>query len=380
MIAFELTEEQSALQERFRRLATDRLRPRSLQIDSASPSGIDREYGRILGEENINKFLIPEAYGGSPLGMSALAVLFEELGSGCAGFAAILAQTFHAVEAVLIGGSERQKKTYLPRLLPPGGRTACFCVTEETGGSNTSSFATYAHPDTGGFLLSGAKSPVINAGAGQFYVVWANSGPNRGRAGIHTFLVPKTATGLSFGPYHDKPGFRTVPTAEVILKDVRVRKSDVIGPAGSGYLLLMQVLDRGRAVSAAIAVGLARTAIEELVGFAKRRVIRERPIIKNQGIGFLLADLVTELEAARMLAWKACRLVDLDRDHTVASSMAKLFASELAVKATTEGTLILGQSGYQRPSLMDKLHRDAQALRIAEGTNHIQRMIISSQL
>ncbi|MEI7637625.1 MAG: acyl-CoA dehydrogenase family protein, partial [Syntrophus sp. (in: bacteria)] len=230
------------------------------------------------------------------------------------------------------------------------------------------------------FTLNGAKNPIINGAHGRFYVVWASSDRERGRAGINTFIIPGETPGLAFSPYHDKPGLRTTPTATVFLKDVYIPEENRIGPVGSGYLLLMQILDWGRALSGALAVGLARTAIEEAIRFAKQRVILKRPIIKNQGIGFLLAELVTELEAARTLVWRACRLVELDRDHTVASSMAKLYASELAARATTEGILILGQSGYRRPSLMDKLQRDAQALRIAEGTSQIQKVIISSQL
>ena len=371
MISFEPTEKQLTMQEYFRRLAIERLQPRSIQIDAAIPTGIDPDYLAVIAEENLNAFLIPEKYGGKPLDRMSLAILFEELGAGCAGLAAVYAQTFHSIAALLIGGSEEQKKRFFPLLLPPGGHVASFCVTEEKSGSNTSSFSTSLSFSRKGrsFILRGDKNPVINAGQGQFYVVWANEEGTRNRAGISTFLIPEKTGGLGFGTYHDKPGFRPAPTATVHLKDVRIPEGNMIGPAGSGYLLLMQILDWGRALSAAIAVSLARTAIEKAIRFAKQRVILKRPIIKNQSIAFILDDLVTELEAARALVWRACRLIDLGRDHTVASSMAKLYASELAVRATTEGLLILGQSGYRRPSLMDKLHRDAQAFRIAEGTS-----------
>jgi len=380
MISFEPTEKQLALQEHFRRLAVERIQPRSMQIDAAAPAGIDPDYLAVIAGENLNAFLIPEAYGGKPLDHMSLALLFEELGAGCAGFAAVYAQTFHSIAALLIGGSEEQKKHFFPLLLPPGGHVASFCVTEEKSGSNTSSFSTSFSRKGRSFILHGEKNPVINAGQGRFYVVWANEDGTKNRAGISTFLIPEKTGGLRFGSYHDKPGFRPAPTATVHLEDVRIPEKDMIGPPGSGYLLLIQILDCGRALSAAIAVGLARAAIEEAIRFAKQRVILKRPIIKNQSIAFLLADLFTELEAARALVWRACRLIDLGRDHTVASSMAKLYASELAVRATTEGLLILGQSGFRRPSLMDKIHRDAQAFRIAEGTSHVQKLIISGQL
>lgn len=380
MISFELTQEQRAMQEHFQRLAVERLQPRSMQIDAAAPAGVDPDYLTFIAEENLNAFLIPEEYGGKPLDHVSLAILFEELGAGCAGFAAVYAQTFHSIAALLIGGSDEQKKFFFPSLLPPGGHVSSFCVTEEKSGSNTSSFSTVFSRRGESFILRGEKSPVINAGQSRFYVVWASEEGTRNRAGISTFLIPGKTEGLRFGPYHDKPGFRPAPTATVHLEDIRISEENMIGPAGSGYLLLMQILDWGRALSAAMAVGLARAAIEEVTRFAKQRVILKRPIIKNQSIAFLLADLVTELEAARALVWRACRLIDMGRDHTVASSMAKLYASELAVRATTEGLLIIGQSGYKRPSLIDKIHRDAQALRIAEGTSHVQKLIISGQL
>ncbi len=380
MISFEPTQKQLTMQAHFQRLALERLQPLSLHIDAAAPGSIDPDYLGIIAEENLNAFLIPEKYGGKPLDRISLALLFEELGAGCAGFAAVYAQTFHSIGALLIGGSEKQKKQFFPLLLPPAGHVAGFCVTEEKSGSNTSSFATVFSRKGKSFLLRGEKNTVINAGQARFYVVWANEKGTCNRAGISTFLIPEKTGGLSFGPYHDKPGFRAAPTATVHLEDACIPEGNMIGPAGSGYLLLMQILDWGRAISGAIAVGLARTAIEEAIRFAKQRVIWKQPIIKNQSIAFCLADLVTQLESTRALVWKACRLIDLGRDHTVASSMAKLSASELAVRATTEGLLILGQSGYRRLSLMDKIHRDALAFRIAEGTSQIQKLIISGQL
>jgi alkylation response protein AidB-like acyl-CoA dehydrogenase len=161
---------------------------------------------------------------------------------------------------------------------------------------------------------------------------------------------------------------------------VVVPKSNLIGLPGSGYLLLMQTLDLGRALVGAICVGLARAALEEVVSFAKKRVVASRPIIENQGISFVLAELATEIDAARLLVWRACRLMDLSMDFTSESSMAKLFASETAARVTREGMLILGQSAYTRPNLMAKYQRDAQGLQILEGTKQIQKIIIASQL
>ena len=380
MISFELTEKQIELRNKFHSLAREKLQPLSLQIDAKKPGGIDKAYLKIMAEENLNAFIVPVQYGGKPCDHVTLSLIMEELGYGCGGFAGIFAQTLHAASALLIGGSPDQKKTFLPLLLKPAGAVASFCVTEEKSGSDTSSFATTAHLENDHYILNGSKSPIINAGNAAFYIVWANTDTKKGRAGINAFIIPRGTPGMSFSPHHNKPGVRTAPTATIFLKDATVPKSNLIASPGSGYLLLMQTIDWGRAFVGAIAVGLARAAIEESINNAKSRIIRKRPIIKNQGISFTLSELATDLEAARLLVWKASRLMELNMDYTKASSMAKLFASELAVRATSEGVLILGQRGYKRPSLMDKFQRDAQALRIIEGTSHIQKLIIASQL
>ena len=380
MISFELTEEQIELKNRFHRLAKEKIQPRSLQIDAKKPGGIDKEYLKIIAKENLNAFIIPEHYGGKPCDRVTLSLIMEELSSGCAGFAGIYAQTLHAVSTLLISEAYEQKKTFLPLLLQPAGAAAGFCVTEDKSGSDTSSFATTAHLEDNHFVLNGSKNPVINAGNAAFYVVWANNDTKKGRAGINAFIIPQEISGITFSSYHDKPGLRTAPTATIFFKEATVPKSNLIAPPGSGYLLLMETIDWGRAFVGAIGVGLARAAIEESINYAKSRIILKHPIIKNQGISFTLSELATDLEAARLLVWKACRLMELNMDYAIASSMAKLFASELAVRATNEGMLILGQRGYKRPSLMDKYQRDAQALRIVEGTSHIQKLIIASQL
>ena len=382
MISFELTKEQKALKDRLHRIAVDKIQPYSLEIDASKPGKIDKRYLEIIAQEKLNAFIIPERYGGRPLKWVTLSLVMEELGLGCAGFAGIYAQTLHVVSTILIGGSPAQKKEFLPLLLGPSGAVASFCLTEEKGGSDVSSFSTKALLEKDDYYrLNGSKTPIINAGDAVFYVVWANTGTGKkGLAEINAFIIPRDEQGMSFGPLHDKPGLRSAPTATVFLKDLNVPISNLIGPSGSGYLLFTQTIDRGRALVGSICVGLARAAIEMAIGFAKERTVRARPIIRNQDISFSLAELATDLEAARLLVWKACHRMDKHMDYTALSSMAKLFASELAVRATTQGMLILGQRGCKRPSLMDKFQRDAQMTRIIEGTSQVQKMIIASQL
>ncbi len=380
MISFELTADQEKLQQRLRVLAKEKIQPHALRLDKEKPGPIDGEFRKIMAEENLNAMIIPEAFGGNPLDHLTLALATEELGYGCAGFAGTFASTVHAVSTLLIGGSDELKSEFLPLLLGPEWEVASFAMTEEKGGSDSSSFSTIARLDQEQYTLTGSKCPIINAGYAAFYIVWTSSYGERGRAGINALVIQKNADGITYGPFHDKPGLRCAPTATIFFNGVKVPESNLIGERGSGYLLLTQTLDLGRAFFGAISVGLARAALEEMVDFAKTRAIRGRPIIKNQGVSFVLAELATELEAARLLVWKACRLMDLRQDYTRESSMAKLLASEVAVRATTEGTQLLGQKGYTEGSPMAKYQRDAQALRITEGTNHIQKSIIASQL
>ncbi len=380
MISFELSPEQEALQERMRSIAKERLRPCSYQLDKEAPGPIDPEFRKIMAQGALNAFLIPEELGGRPLDRLTLAIVTEELGWGCAGFASIYASTVHAVSALLIGGSEKQKSAFLPMLLSEDGEVAGCAITEEKSGSDTTAFSTTARLEGDRYVITGSKSPIINGGYAAFYVTWVSSDTGKGRAGINAFVIPGGTAGISYGSFHDKPGLRCTPTATVHFDPVTVPESNLLGLPGSGYLLLMQTLDLGRAFFGAICVGLARAALEEMIHFSKNRVILGRPIIENQGVGFLLAELATELEAARLLVWKACRLMDLDLDYSKESSMAKLMASETAVRITSEGIQILGQKGYVNGSSMAKFHRDAQALRILEGTSQIQKIIIASQL
>ena len=380
MIALELSTEQKELQQRFRRLAVEKLHGQSLAVDGERPGPIHRTFREFIGAEDLNAFIIPGEYGGNPLDRVSLALVTEELGFGCAGLASIYAATVHAVSAILIGGSHQQKEAFLPLLLGPSGEVASCCITEPKGGSDTSSFSTTARLQGDHYVLNGSKVPILNAGDAAFFVVWASSDTRSGRAGINAFIVPKETPGLTNGAYHDKPGLRCAPTATVFFSDVTVPKANLVGLPGSGYLLLMQALDWGRAFFGAICVGLARAALEGAIDFAKNRVVSNRPIIENQGISFPLAELATDIDAARLLVWRACRLMDLPMDYTRESSMAKLLASEVAVRATDLGMQILGQQGYIRPHLMAKWQRDALAFRILEGTNQIQKIIIASQL
>jgi len=378
VISLELSEDQKKLQQKFCQLAK-KIHPLSLKVEAEKSGPINEAYLKIIAEESLNVFIVPDEYGGRSFDKLTLSLLMEELGYGCAGLGSIYAATVHAVSALLIGGSPEQKEIFLPLLLKPTGAVASCCITEQKGGSDTASFKTTALRDGNNYVINGSKLPIINAGNAEFYVVWASSDTGRGRAGINAFIIPKEADGIVISAYHDKAGLRCAPTAKVFFHDVVVPKSNLIGLPGSGYLLLMQTLDWGRSFFGAICVGVARAAFEEAMSFAKNHVVMNRPIIRNQGISFILAELATEIDAARLLVWRACRLMDLNKDYTRESSMAKIFASEIAAKATREGMMILGKAGCLQSHLMAKYQRDAQVLQILEGTSQIQKTIIASQ-
>ncbi|MBI4765328.1 MAG: acyl-CoA dehydrogenase family protein [Deltaproteobacteria bacterium] len=380
MISFELSKEQKRLQDKFHKIAEFEIRPLAIDMDKKLPGPIDPSFLRILANNNLNALIIPREYGGKAVDSVTLALIEEELAWGSVDFISIINATFHALMTILIGGSKEQKSKFLPMMLSPAGAVASFCSTEEKSGSDSSSYSTLARFKNDRYILDGQKNPIVNAGDSLFNIVWANLENQKDRSGINAFIVPATTKGISIGPFHDKSGFRGMPAAMVSFSGASIPKNNLIGVPGSGYLLLMQVVDWGRAIAGATSVGLARAAVEEALGYAKTRLIKKRPIISNQGVSFILSELTTQLAAARLLVWKACRLIDLGLDYTAAASMAKLFASELAVRAATEGMLILGHKSYFRPSLMEKLLRDSQLSRIIEGTSQIQKIIIANQL
>ena len=379
MISLELSAEQKRTELKFMRLAK-KLHPLSLKIDAQQPGPIDPAYLDIIADQDLNAYMVPKQYGGRPLDFVTLSLVIEGLGYGCAGFASIYCVTMHAVSALLIGGSHDQKAAYLPLLLGHSGRPVGCCITEEKGGSDTSRFSTKADADGEHYIINGTKSPVISAGDAAFYVVWANTGTGRGRGDINAFIVPGDSPGISIGPYHDKPGLRCAPSATVTFSNVKVHKYDLIGAPGSGYPLLVQSLDLGRALFSAVCVGIAKAAFDETATFAKQHTIANKAIIRNQGIGFPLADQATDICAGRLLVWRACRMMDRNAHYTKEASMAKLFSSRMAARIANEGMLIMGQTAHTKPNLMAKFQRDAQVLRLLEGTDHIQKMIISSQI
>jgi alkylation response protein AidB-like acyl-CoA dehydrogenase len=381
MIAFEPSEVQRRYQREAREFAEHVLRPAGYQLDRAFEASLFRRTLESLVNAGYTSMVVPPAFGGAGWDNLTTALVLEELAAGSAGFASALAASFHAASVLLIAGTEAQQRRFLPLLARHDAGLAAMAITEhEAGGSDIVSLGTLSHRDGDEYVLSGVKCFVTNAGAAAFYVILASQDPRLGRAGLRMFLVPSDAPGLTVTRFEDTVGMRASRIGELCLRDLRLPASSLIGECGSAYPAALQTLDRGRAFYGAIAVGVARAAYEAALAFARKRTQFGAPIFRRQAISFALADMATEIEAARLLVWRACWLMDQEEDCTKEASMAKLYASEAAVRVTTDVLQILGKAGHSRDHPADMFARDASALRVMEGTNHIQRIVIATQL
>jgi len=381
MIDFKLTAEQEQIQQRIRDRVQRTILPAALPADRQSaPGPPPAAFLELIGEERLGAMFIPRANGGLGYDYVTEAVVLEELAAGCPGLAAMVAATLHAGAPVLMVGTPEQKQLFLPWLTdaPPG--LGGFAVTERQAGSDVAAITTLARRESGGYLLTGTKCSVINAGLAGFYLVLATGAPDKGRAGLNTFVVPAGAAGLTVGPPEDKVGLRNAPTAEIVLREVFVPQNHLLGREGAGYLLLMQTLDRGRAFSAAVAVGAARAAFEQALAYARERRQFGRAIIKNQAVSFALAEMATTIQAARLLTWHACRLIDADEDYSQAAAMAKYFSARAAEEVTARAMDLFGRYAHNKTYPIEKLWRDAKTIATVEGTHNVQRMVIASLL
>jgi len=304
----------------------------------------------------------------------------EELAAACAGMTSPLIGTWLAVNCLKLAGTEEQKNKYLPLLVHSEGRLGAMAITEISAGSDISNISTKARQDANGYVLSGSKAYITNAGLATFYIVAATTDPTKKHAGLDCFIVPADTPGLSLGKIEDKMGLRASQEGELVLKEVRVPRNHLVGKPGTGFLVILQTLDTTRAWVAAVAIGIARAAYETALNYAKERVQFGQPIFDNQAVSFSLADMATSIDAARFLAWRACFLTDTSGEFTKEASMAKVFASEMAERVCSQAMHLLGAYGYSREVLVEKYLRDAKALPIAEGTSEIQRRIISAEL
>lgn len=366
------------LRELVRDFARREIAPHVRKWDEASV--FPREIFAQLGQMGLLGMMVPEEYGGAGLSYRHAIAAIEELAAVEPGIAlSVAAHNSLCTGHILAFGSEDQKQKWLPRLAS-GQTMGAWALTEPESGSDAASLKTRARKVQGGWVLSGSKAFTTHASVAEVAVVMARSKDVPGPAGVSAFIVPLESPGVVRGKKEDKLGMRTSDTASLILEDCFVGEDALIGGEGEGYTQAMAVLEGGRVGIAALGVGIARGALEAAVAYAKTRKQFNLPLSAFEGIRFKLADMVTQLDAARLLTEKAAELKDQGLPCGRLASEAKLFASEVAVRVAEEAIQIHGGYGYTRDYPVEKLWRDAKLCTIGEGTSEIQRLIISKEL
>lgn len=373
---FQLTDEQRMIRDLARQFAEREIAPAAAELDRNEqfPQAIS-ERARELGLLNLT---IPESYGGGGLGVLESALVTEQFAWGCSGVSLALGLNSVAADAVLVSGSEEQKRKFLPQLTE--GAFACYALTEPAAGSDVGAIQARAEKRGDRYRLNGTKIWISNATVARWGVVFAKTNANAGREGISAFLVDFDAPGVSVAKKLEKMGQRAAPAAEVSLTDAEVPADQLLGPEGSGFLTAMKVFDRSRPIIAATAVGLHQRCLDESLRYAQERHTMGLPILRHQAIGHKLADMAMRLEAARLLTYQASWLLDQGQPNTKFAAMAKCFAADAAVAASCEAVQVFGGMGYSTEYPVEKLYRDAKVLQIYEGTSEIQRTIVAREL
>ena len=380
MIGFGLTEEQLAQQSATREFAEKEMKPYAAELDRRHDPAFDWGVVRRMAKAKLWSLLVPEEYGGVGMDSVTAAVVGEEMGAACMGMTVVCGGTWLGTISVNLVGTEEQKQRYLPPLCEPGGNLTALAATEADAGSDIAAMRTRAVKKGDRYILNGRKHYITNAGLASFYVVFASTDPEKRHAGITAFIVDGDAGGLSLGRVEDKMGLRAAQNGELVFENVEVPEENVLGGENAGFLVMMQTLDTSRPCLGAASVGLARAAHEAALGYARERKQYGKPLIANQGISFTLADMATEIDAARLLTWRAAWFIDQGMDATRAASMCKVYATEMAERVCSRALEIFGAIGYSKDLPVEKYLRDAKAMSIFEGANLIQRIIISSTL
>jgi alkylation response protein AidB-like acyl-CoA dehydrogenase len=373
-----LSDEQRQFRDVMRQFCDDKIAPRAAEVDEKAE--FPWEGFEACVSMGLSGLGIPEAYGGQGADTVTQAIMVEELARACASTSLTMLISKLGMIPIMRWGSEDLKQRYLPRIAS-GEWQGSYCLSEPDAGSDVAAMKTRAVRDGDSYVLNGAKYWITNAGISTTYTVFAKTNPEAGHRGISCFLVEKDM-GVKVPKLEKKLGVRGSPTGEVVLEDVRVPAANLIGEEGQGFYIAMATLDRSRPTIGAQAVGIAQGAIDYAAAYMKERKQFGRPIAEFQGLQFMLADMAIKTEAARQLVYKACALVDDDPhgELTMTGAMAKCFASDTAMEVTTNGVQLLGGYGYTKEFPMERFMRDAKITQIYEGTNQVQRVVISKRL
>jgi alkylation response protein AidB-like acyl-CoA dehydrogenase len=373
-----LTEDQLEMQEIARRIAIEKMKPNSEKYDEEGIFPWD--VVEVMRQSDLFAILVPEEYGGISGKVMDLVVVTEELCAVDAGQTLAFGATGLGMYPILFSGSEEQKKKYLEQIAA-GEQLAAFALTEANAGSDAGAIETTARKEGDHYILNGTKQWITNGGEAGIYTVFAMTDKTRGARGCSCFIVEKGTPGFSFGKKENKMGIRASATRELIFEDCAVPAENLLGREGTGFITAMKVFDKSRPMVGAQAVGIARGAYEAAARYSLERHQFGKPISSFQGVQFMLADMATNIEAARALVIQTARMIDAGaKNYSKESAMCKYYASDVAMQVTTDAVQILGGYGYMKEYPVEKMMRDAKILQIYEGTNQIQRGIVAANL
>ena len=375
---YDFNEREVMIRDLTRKIAQDKVLPVRAELDDKG--GFPHEAMAAMAQADLFRVFIPEGYEGIGGGCMEICIVAEELSRVCAGVATTYSANALAAQPIILAGNEEQKKKYLSRIAS-GESFAAFALTEPAAGSDAGGIQTTAIETDTGFVLNGTKQFITNGEIADIYTVLASTDPRRGARGLSAFVVEKGTPGFSFGKEENKMGIRASKTTELVFQDCEIPKENLLGRKGSGFITAMKTFDHTRPGVGAQAVGIAQGALDEAIAYAKERHQFGRAITTFQGIQFMIADLATQIEAARALVYSTARMIDRGvKNVSKESAMAKLFASDVAMRVTTDAVQIVGGYGYMRDYPLEKYMRDAKITQIYEGTNQIQRLVVANAL
>ena len=373
-----LTEEQAMIRDLARQIAEEKIVPVRRELDEKEE--FPWEIMKVLAQSDMFGLFIPEEYGGLGKGSLELCIAVEELSRACLGVSTTYAANALGAYPILLFGSDEQKKKYLPDIAS-GKRLVAFGLTEANAGSDAAGIQTTAKLAGNEYVLNGTKQWITNGGEAEIYTIIALTDKTKGPRGASAFIVEKGTPGFTFGKKEEKMGIRSSSTRELVFENCRIPKENIISKEGVGFIVAMKTLDNSRGGVGAQGVGVAQGAFDEAVKFAKQRVQFGHPIISFQAVQHMLADMATEIEAARALVYAVARFIDSGaKDVTKESAMVKVVATDVGMRVTTNAVQVMGGAGYMREYPVEKMMRDAKILQIYEGTNQIQRNVIGQAL
>ncbi|HPG38295.1 MAG TPA: acyl-CoA dehydrogenase family protein [bacterium] len=373
-----LTEEQEAFRQLAYEFAQGKIAPVAAEYDVKAefPWPIVKEMARM----DFFRLWIPEEYEGLGGGITEMCLVTEEMSRACGGIALALAGTALGTFPILISGNDEQKKKYLPALAS-GEALAAFCLTEPEAGSDAGAIQTTARLEGDHYILNGTKHFITNGGVAKYYTVIASTDPKKGSRGASAFIVEEGTEGLTFGKKEDKMGIRASATCEVVFQDCKIPKENLLAKEGHGFMVAMKTLDKSRPGVASQALGIAQGAFDHAVRYARERKQFGQSISSFQAIQHMLADMSTQIEAARALIYATAKMIDnSSTDYGKESAICKVFAGDTAMKVTTDAIQIFGGYGYMKDYPIEKYMRDAKITQIYEGTNQIQRNVIAAKV